>query len=269
MDFRSVTVSVANPAFHHQHPAKPKVARSYLLFSGVALLAIIACQNRSYAADFTVITPTIITNGSAANILDGNDSLTITSSGEIIVTGANAVDATGIENVITNDGKISTIGNGASGIDVDGGNMVTNSGTITTIGSSAEGIEGNNDNVATNNGTILTYGNNSYGIRLNSDAFITNSGSIEVTGDDANFHGIDVTSGDVLNSGSVITSGANTDAIQAERNNTVTNSGKVVSAGSRSFHFEEINFNDGGRRSQYWWNNALVLQQRHQANRNV
>lgn len=339
-------------------PAKSKLISGNLFLICIAVLAIVSNHTEGYAVDFTVNTPTTVTNGSATNNLTGTDSLTITSDGEIVVTGDHAVDASGNTNVISNDGLIEAIsdnfnginlqnddntvtnsssgriitngidsigieggndnviindgqitanGVDARGIDVSSGNhitnngsistgidgqdaislfqnnRVTNSGTITTLGDNAEAIAGNSDNIVVNNGIIRTSGTDSHGIYLTDDVFITNNGSIvivdgqgmrgtssatitnngsvligdgeginaegdavvinrgtiEVTGSDTAYHGIDVTSGTVLNIGSVVTWGVGTDAIEVIRDTTVTNFGKVISAGSRSFHFSD------------------------------
>lgn len=142
--FDVISVGKDRPT-HFKTPTKSKLISGNLFLICIAVLAIVSNHTEGYAVDFTVNTPTTTTNGSATNNLTGTDSLTITSDGEIVVTGAHAVEASGNTNTISNDGLIEAIGGNFNGINLlNDFNTVTNSssGRIITNGLDSKGIEG-------------------------------------------------------------------------------------------------------------------------------
>jgi len=178
------------------------------------------------AAEFTISTPTTVTNGAAGNVLDGDDTLTITGSGSVTIAGANAVTATGVNNTITNAGTISATGDNARGIDADNNNTITNTGSISTNGLDAYGIYALDNNTVTNTGTISTIGITAYGIHVHDNSTVINSGTISTTGDGADGIYADDDS-TITNSGSISTTGYGAYGIYGYDRNTITNTGTI------------------------------------------
>lgn len=207
------------------------------LMLGLAVSGIIAGCGGGYAADFVVDTPTIIQNGSAANTLDGNDSLTITKSGEIAVTGAHAVDASGNSNEVTNAGLVEVNGDFFNGINLLADfNTITNTsmGTITTNGEESVGIEGESYTTVMNDGQIAATGLDARGIDLRDHNQVTNNGSIStgVGGEDA-IRVLEFNT--VINSGTITTMGDDANAIEANSDNVIINNGVLTTYGISSY----------------------------------
>jgi len=112
-----------------------------LVFTNLCTMLFIVALNyvavtTAHSADYVVDTNVSTTNG--GNTLDGDDSLTITSSGSISTStiGVHSVAATGNNNIINNSGSISIIGlqDDDSAISVTSGtnNKIINSGSIIT-----------------------------------------------------------------------------------------------------------------------------------------
>lgn len=204
------------------------------LILSVATIGLSAGYCRTHAADFVVETPTIVQNGSAANILDGNDSLTITSSGEIIVNGVDGVNASGDENRITNFGNIEVDGDTFIGINaLNDFNTITNanSGTITTTGEDGNGIYGRDGNTITNQGAIFTSGYRGNGIEVNDNNNALNTGSISTTNDQS--YGIEADDNNtIINTGTISSAGTQSVGIRVTNNNTVINDGTITTFGS-------------------------------------
>jgi len=143
------------------------------------------------AVDYTISTPTTVTNGDAANVLDGLDSLTVTAPGSIATSTdfSNAIHATGNSNTIANAGSVTTTGNAADGI-FSGNNMnnISNSGAISTSGAGSAGIYVFDDaNIINNTGAISTSSPGSYGVMVQGiENIVTNSGKI-VSSQDSSF----------------------------------------------------------------------------------
>ncbi len=216
-----------------------------LLSSAVALSALFGVQFAS-AAEFVVDAPTTVTNGDMANVLDGNDGLSVTDTGSITTAGADAVNATGDANTIVNAGALSTVGDHSEGIKANTNfNSIANSGSITTTGASSEGIQVNNSNTVTNAGNITTQGNFAEGILGGNDNEITNTGNITTSGKGSD--GIDVfINSTVTNTGRIFTTGAGARGVIVRDGSTVNNSGYVVSAQSNSFEFTSGNYDFPG-----------------------
>ncbi|WP_306256887.1 autotransporter outer membrane beta-barrel domain-containing protein [Pararhizobium sp. IMCC21322] len=211
----------------------------------VATIGLSAGYSRTHAADFVVDTPTIVQNGSAAHILDGNDSLTITSSGEIIVNGVDGVNASGDENRITNFGNIEVDGDTFIGINAQNDfNTVTNSrsGTITTTGEYGYGIYGRDGNSINNHGAIFTSGQNGGGIEVRDNNNILNTGSISTTNDQSS--GIEANDNNtIINIGTISTAGIRSFGIDVQNNSTVVNEGTITTDGDNSEGISGSDFN--------------------------
>lgn len=212
--------------------------RNRLLLSA----AIVASALPALADDFVISTPQVVTNG--GNVVNGNDSITVTGTGSVATALMDALNATGNNNTITNQGLLTTFGVGSDGIDTYAGNYATisNSGSITTNGNYSEGIEARNYNTIDNSGTVTTGGDSSEGIIANRYNTITNSGSITTGGN--NSEGIDAFRGNsVVNSGSIATSGDDANGIGSFIYNTIANSGTIATSGNRSEGIEGVNYN--------------------------
>jgi hypothetical protein len=195
----------------------------------------------SLAATFVINIPTFLTNG--GNVVDGNDTITVTGTGSISPPATNdGIFATGVNNTITNDGTIATTGNYAQGIETYNGNIITNSGSITTAGNYAQGIYGYDGNTISNSGTISTSGNYAAaGIHAIDGNNIINSGTIVTNGNYA--YGIEVDDGNTItNIGTITTYGDYAEGIDANDYNTITNSGSIITYGDYS---EGLDIDDG------------------------
>ncbi len=208
-----------------------------------------------YAADYTIDSSSTIQNNGI--ILDGDDLLTITKKGAISTsTNSNdAINTTGDNIVLINNGRIETLGSSSNAITGQSNTTITNSGIINTTGSSAKGIvlddsavvtnsgiiktsSSNSDAILTgensvvnNSGTITTLGSSSEGIRVDKNSSIYNSGTITTASE-----GI-LTTGDyvrIINSGTIFTSGSNSDGMDLESYNTVTNTGTITTSDDSS-----------------------------------
>jgi len=193
------------------------------------------------AAEFTVDTPTTVLNGAAGNILDGDDTLTITSNGSI-TTANDAVNAQGDNNTITNSGSILTTNIIARGIDAENFSTITNTGSVTTNGLGAFAIYALDNSTVTNTGTISTFGNYAYGIHVDDNSTVTNTGTITTTGNDA--FGISAEFDNIItNTGSISTSGEGAYGIFGVNRNTITNTGSISTSGLNSYGISIFNDN--------------------------
>lgn len=218
---------------------------SKILFRTTAVIAWCAVPyalpTTAIADDFVISVPTAVENG--GNTIDGNDTLTITETGSIIIPGAgqNGVEFTGTFNVITNNGTISVpdIAGHNGIVTFDNNNTVINNGTII---SGRDGIEldGTNSTVI-NNGTITITGvafggGDARGIRILSGT-VLNTGTVAITGTGGNAGIVGDNGSTIENTGFVFTTGAAAEAITAGLTThtiTVTNSGSIVSVQTRS-----------------------------------
>ncbi len=200
----------------------------------IALLASTALLvPTAFAADYTVSTPTTVTNGDAVNVLNGDDSLTITSAGSISTStgGVRGVAAVGDNNTINNFGSISTTGIATEGVFVVNNSFINNFGSISTTDIDSFGIFGFDNNVLNNSGSISTTSNGSFGIQLQDGNTITNSGTISTGGDGA-LGIVVIDANNITNTGSINTGGDNAIAIWLNsRGNVLTNSGVIKTTG--------------------------------------
>ena len=241
-----------------------------LFVSGVVLLGVALMQSmfsrQAFSAEFVVDTPTIVTNGDLAHVLDGDDKLEVSKGGSIVVVGNNngAIEASGANNMINNAGLLSTNGDFSRAIDVFADSSVINTGTIITAGDSSEAIVADGNNMVENRGEIMTAGDDSYGILGNMGNTIKNAGTITTAGDDAfglagsannifintgaiNTSGVgafgilSIIGGKIDNQGRIMTTGAGAAGIFAFADSIIDNSGYVVSAQSNSFVLAAVN----------------------------
>lgn len=139
---------------------------------------------------FIVDTETMVTNGDAANNVMDSDTLIVTESGSIDVSGNNvpAMQGTGNFIELNNRGRLATDGEEASAQIITGDfGTIFNSGTITTMDgeSSGQAIIGNSG-VIINSGAIITTGDELSGqvisvpflLGIDASAQITNSGTV-------------------------------------------------------------------------------------------
>ena len=206
MTTESVYSEITVTSVKVSEPLMGRAGNMRLLILSVATIALSAGYSSSHAADFIVNTPTVITNGSAANILDGNDSLIITGDGAIstVPDNTSGVEATGSFNTITNGGSIITNGERGIGIQAVDQSIVSNDGTIETFGRAGYGIEANDFNTIMNSGLIVTGGYGAEGMDLNDDNTVINSGSITTYDFDADGINTDDRS-IIINSGLMVT----------------------------------------------------------------
>lgn len=200
---------------------------------GIASAAILAAWQFANADDFRVETTTHVQNGHAGNTLDGNDTLTITNSGEIIVNGVDGVLASGDENTLVNSGRIDVVVDTFHGVNLLGdSNYILNGsqGTIIVTGENGRGIEAQTGNTIHNQGQILTFGQGGEGMEVDDNNFINNSGLISTNGAQAD--GISVRNNNfVQNDGTIITYQNNAEGIDGNTFNTVINNGAIITFG--------------------------------------
>ncbi len=199
----------------------------------VAFAVIVLCEP-VHSDDFTIDSPTAANNG--GNVLDGNDSLTITENGSITpASGVEGVSTSGTNNIVINSGTINTTGVNADGINSNSASdTLTNNGSISIAGDDARGIMSDgNDVTITNNGSIATTGVESHGIRANSTSpTVINNGRITTTGVDAIGIFSDEANTVIINNGTISTSenGAWGINMQQGENSSITNRGSIYSA---------------------------------------
>ncbi|MGB0843369.1 MAG: autotransporter domain-containing protein [Alphaproteobacteria bacterium] len=206
------------------------------LVATTALTTAFLISGQVFAADFIVDTAS--TSPNDGNLVDGNDSLTITTTGSITTTTPNtfAVLATNGANTLNNQGSITTFGDSAYGIYAIGdNNTVSNSGSITTSGNISYGIwVRGNHNTSGNSGNIKTSGQDAHGIlALGDNNTSSNSGNITTSGNQA--HGIWTygINNNTSNVGNITTSGTVSRGLYVRGdNNTSSNSGSITTSGT-------------------------------------
>lgn len=199
------------------------------LFIGLGLIPTLL-----QSASYVVATPTFVQNGGAGNVMNGDDSLTITETGSITTVITDAVVATGSNNQILNEGRIQLDGSGLTGILINGGssNQVINRGLIQNAATGINIFTSTNSYIL-NEGTIRTDANSADGFRLNGDSnVVISKGSIKSSGN--NFFGFEVlgNSNTVINEGFVQADGTSFFGFQiVGDSNTVVNDGTVQLVG--------------------------------------
>lgn len=220
-------------------PSSIKITR-FAWRLGLSICSIVPVSGAALADSFSIDTPLTAQNGGF--LIDGSDTLTITNNGSIVVTGTDAIDMSGNRNILTNNGTISTFGNGAFGINGLYFETVTNNGSLTTNGDNAEGIDVESSNSVFNFGTITTSGRSAEGIDTNNDNLIKNFGTITTMGKDSNAIESDDFS-QMFNFGVIFTTGENSHGLFGDDNNTAISSGTITTSGlnSNGIDFWDLN----------------------------
>ncbi|MDG4476734.1 autotransporter outer membrane beta-barrel domain-containing protein [Thiovibrio frasassiensis] len=207
----------------------------------LALIAVTIVANTALSASISQAASFEIVDGETVTTqqtLNDNETGTIQAGGQLN-TAATAVTASGINNIVNNDGSISTTGGNSLGIVSQGVNAtLCNSGTISTTGDYSYGIYSHGISASiTTSGTISTTGEYSYGIYSDGiSASITNSDTISTIGDDS--YGIysEGISAIITNSGTISTTGINGLGIYSDGANAViSNSGNISSSGNSGY----------------------------------
>ncbi len=214
----------------------------------------------SSADDNVISTIVNVQNGSFP--LDGTDSLTITSTGEISTSANtdNAVSATGNGNTITNLGVLSTGGVLSHGIYLDNSdnNTITNLGALSTSGFIGQGIylSNSDNNSVIQSGNISIQGSSGGGItfEFSNNNSLIHSGTIFAS--EANGSGISVGDSDnnsIIHSGTISTTGTSGIGmfILQSDNNSFVQSGTTLTTGEDAvgnylFNSNNNNFNQSG-----------------------
>ncbi|MCP9832355.1 autotransporter domain-containing protein [Synechococcus sp. HJ21-Hayes] len=231
------------------HTSRNKTSKIQVLGKAIksaALCGLVISIPKLALADTTIINNSVTgTQGPTTPPLNGDDTLTITSSGSVSTSGtsANGINATNGNNRITNIGSINTSGNNSIGANAQGNsNIIINSGLISTSGSIAPGTTGSDGinaigsfNTILNQGTIRTNGEQSYGISsLGSFNIINNSGVISTYGRNSAGIGGEGNSNTIANTGTISTYGFASDGISLagpSNANTINNSGTITTTG--------------------------------------
>jgi putative surface-exposed virulence protein len=232
------------------------------------LIAVTLCFSSSTSAladDFIIDGPATTTNN--GYVLDGDDTITVTNTGSVSTTAdfEPGLSALGDNNVLTNDGDISTgtktlvtvpnngnplsyysrSGSASHGLHAEGDfNTITNSenGVVSAIGPSAIGLfagtwNTGDNNTLVNRGIIITDGGSGHAMHAGgNNNTLTNSGDINVNefggGSGHGMFGGNVFGGDfniVTNTGSITTNGGSGHGMTAGGSyNTLTNSGDII-----------------------------------------
>lgn len=147
----------------------------------------------------------------------------------------------GLNLQIENNSQFTNAANNSPAIDflVRSG-LLTNNGTISTTGDGGDGIRarGADKQILTNNGVIATSGNGSNAIELNElfDSTVINNGQLVTSG--AGSHGINILAGSrghtITNAGTIDVSGADSNGIEASnsRNNSLINQSQITASGT-------------------------------------
>ncbi len=223
-------------------------ARSTFRTAAIAIAVSLSNIGPAAADDFVIDGNTTETNG--GNVIDGDDTLTVTETGSITVSGdaKPGVSATGQNNRIDNLGTITSAGIQSYGIRAQNGqNAASNSGSVTTTGLQSHAIWfSGGSNTIGNSGSLSTGAANSDGIFASGGSnSISNSGSIATTAADS--AGIRASAGGntIVNSGSIGTLGLQSFGIRATGGgNTITNSGTVSTAGAEAHGIDAPSGND-------------------------
>lgn len=213
---------------------KPQLLGLYLTS---ALVTPFLLSTTALAGDFTVSNATIVTNGDAGNVLDGDDTLTIETGGSINVGAGQAVLVTGDNNAIINHGTLGTTNDFVFGIEMNDiagqQSNITNIGEISTTGFGSQAVSLVTDDIFGNSGIITTTGDFANGVRISNNGVITNSGTISTMGSGSSaifaFFNTSIT-----NSGTASAAGDNTAAITTINSNIITNNGTISSGGDNS-----------------------------------
>lgn len=182
------------------------------------------------------------------NALGSGNTLTNAATGTVTTTGTarHAMAATGANNTLVNDGAIRTTSSDANAMVVSptgaaesNDNVLTNNGTITTDSGNGDGltVQRGNRNRLTNTGTINTAGGQASGFFVNGGSnILLNTGAVTTSGDASAAVFMQGDTNTFTNGGSIRTRGANAEAVFANTvsgtfRSTITNQagGSIVS----------------------------------------
>ncbi len=152
---------------------------------------------------------------------------------------------------VTNGGSISLTGGGGTGgnrgagiVGMGNNNILINNGSISTTGGFNDGMAANGSgNTLTNNGTITTNGPNAYGMSAawgqtntgQANNTLTNNGAVTTNGSNARAVSILGQNGVVVNTGTLTTNGSSSTVVYMQGNNDrLTNSGIIHATGAGS-----------------------------------
>lgn len=183
------------------------------------------------AADFTIVGGQTVTT---QQTLTNSETGLIENGGNLTVN-AVAIQLSGNNVLVNNNGSISTTGDYSFGITSQATNaVITNNGSISTTSDYSFGIHSQATNaIITNNGSILTTRDFSYGVfSIGANAITTNYGSISTSGD----YGSGIFSmfdhSVITNNGSILTAGDFGTAIFSGGDDTaITNNGSISTSG--------------------------------------
>lgn len=258
----AVSMLTCNVLSNIEKPLTGSQLRMGALVTSTAILLALASSSAMAQSVFIVDTDTTITNGDAANVVDGDDQITVTESGSITTSGADeeGIFADGPDNIIQVDGTVHTQGTGNShGIDSDGANaqITINGSVVVTVNGSPLLIKGANTTVV-NNGSITSDGNQGVWFRSSAtDGTLINTGRIITTetGDQAVYmrgsgtlinsglimssrdirEAVDFRDGIIENTGTILATGLDGQAVRVRDGVVVTNWGRVVSERGNAF----------------------------------
>lgn len=220
-------------------------------------LAFAACGNHAPTTGQTVVCDTSAPNPDTSGVQAAGGStgvaVNVGAGAEIAVQRATTPTAVSVDtnSRATNNGSISLIGSGGSGgnrgagiVGMGNNNILINNGSISTTGGFNDGIAANGSgNILTNNGTITTNGPNAYGMTAAwgqttvgaDNNTLTNNGTVTTNGSNARAVSILGQNGVVVNTKSLTTNGNNSTAVYMQGNNArLTNSGVIHATGSGS-----------------------------------
>ena len=199
---------------------------------------IIAAAPSAWAASFTINSGETVTT---LQTLQDNETGLIISGGFLNVTSAAAVQLSGDNTTITNNGTINVTGAGVEAILQGGNATIINNGTINAdsllagddAGTQATLFLSGANNVVINNGSINTSGKQSDAVDNRGDFLIfTNNGSITTTGVSSEAFFVRGDNSVYNNLGLIDTLGDNADGILSSGDNDVfNNSGTIITRG--------------------------------------
>jgi hypothetical protein len=232
------------------HPRNMGVFMLSIIKHQLLVSAALAVALPAYAQEITISDRQVV-----PQVLDGNQTLTITQSGSIeqpegsSLQNQRLVSTTGSRNVVNNSGRISTgtveeakaISSAATDDKIN--NLA--GGVIETNGAYSYGIFSDNSVAIANSGTISVQGERSVGVWASSGD-ISNSGAISANGSYATGIYAERTSAlDVLAGSQIEVSGMNTTAISMYNENELTaHSGSSISANGTRSAAVALNGND-------------------------
>ncbi|MCR9139820.1 MAG: autotransporter domain-containing protein [Alphaproteobacteria bacterium] len=231
-------------------------------------MALWLAASAANAQDVFVVDDQQTTTNGGNTVLDG-DTLIVTDTGSIDVTGndVDAMEGTGNTITLDNRGRLTTGGQQAYAQNIEGDfGTIANSGAISTEGdrSPAQSLEGdfgslNNSGTITtwghvahgqtisrnsvggaisNTGTIMTFGPSAFGQEGTSGLKVVNSGVITTRGRTS--FGQAIEGGHLINIGSITVYGADSVGQRlGGRDGTLTNSGRLVSVNGRAISFDD------------------------------